>query len=129
MRKILKNIAVQENLFLPAARLEQIIQESDGDIRLAINTLQFQSIPIDESNPRDPKEPPPPARRAKDGSKLVEFDEHVGHLSLFHAIGKVVYAKRDTQGNYESTPEVNCSLLSMFLLLHLLIDLLHYSIS
>jgi cell cycle checkpoint protein len=109
MKKILKEIARKECLFLPASKLEEFVDESDGDIRLAINSLQFRSIPIDDTFVEE-KPPPAPVRRAKkDGAKIVEFDDHVGHLSLFHAVGKVLYAKRDAHGNYESTPEVSFS--------------------
>ncbi|KAI7892842.1 Rad17 cell cycle checkpoint protein-domain-containing protein [Mucor mucedo] len=93
MKKILKNILQCEKLCVSDRKLEEIIDVSNGDIRSAINSLQFMScIPI---------MPPKKFRR----TQVVDFDNHIGNLSLFHAIGKVIYAKHNEDGTFESKPD------------------------
>ncbi|KAF1803566.1 Rad17 cell cycle checkpoint protein-domain-containing protein [Mucor lusitanicus] len=96
MNKVLKNILSQEHANVPKDRLDDIIEKSDGDIRAAINTLQFDTI-----HSRKARKVP---SKKKSGDK-PPFDDKTGPLTLFHAVGKVLYAKRNPNGTYESKPE------------------------
>jgi DNA polymerase III delta prime subunit len=101
LKKVLQNIANRENLHVPNSILENIIDNSNGDIRIAINSLQFQSVAGTPSS-----QPVPKKRKNRKGEVIVDFNRHMGHLSLFHAVGKVLYAKKNVNGTLESSPEV-----------------------
>lgn len=94
MKKVLKNIIQKERLRINDNKLEEIIEISHGDIRNAINTLQFLS-------------PRSIATKKLKTSNPTHFDDHIGNLSLFHAVGKVIYAKREPDGTFKSKPEVS----------------------
>jgi hypothetical protein len=47
MKKILNRIAAEENVKLDTFALEALLEKSHGDIRLAINALQFECIKTD----------------------------------------------------------------------------------
>ncbi|KAK4522068.1 uncharacterized protein ATC70_004607 [Mucor velutinosus] len=96
MNKVLKNILSQEPVNVPKDLLDEIIEKCDGDIRAAINTLQFDSIHSRKTRKILSKK--------KSGNK-PPFDDKTGPLTLFHAVGKVLYAKRNPDGTYESKPE------------------------
>lgn len=96
MTKALKSILSQEHVTVPKEHLDDIIEKSDGDIRAAINTLQFDSIHSRKAR-RVPSK--------KKSANKAPFDDKTGPLTLFHAIGKVLYAKRNPNGTYESLPE------------------------
>ncbi|KAI8138601.1 Rad17 cell cycle checkpoint protein-domain-containing protein [Fennellomyces sp. T-0311] len=94
---------IQENEYrntkhcLPKDQLSQIVERSHGDIRNAINTLQFHCIP---------PSPHIPMKRKRDNQdSMGQAGERGAPLDLFHALGKVLYAKRDPQGKFESRPE------------------------
>lgn len=101
IKKVLNSIASCENLHLPNSQMENLIDTSNGDIRQAINSLQFFSNQGSSSSYPIPKK-----RRNDKGEVIVDFMRHTGHLSLFHAVGKVLYAKRNVDGTFESNPEV-----------------------
>lgn len=76
-------------------KLDAIVENSNGDIRSAINSIQFTSrIPVR------------PIKKKKPNNDVVDFDNHIGNLTLFHAVGKVVYAKRNQDKTFESKPDV-----------------------
>lgn len=99
MLKILSSIKNAEGLSIPQPYLNNLVQDSNGDIRSAINGLQFISNQVR-------KERATTTTKAS-SSKVVEFDKHVSKLSLFHAVGKVLYAKRNTDQTLESKPDVS----------------------
>lgn len=72
MTKLLNQVARAEHLCLPAPLLDRILLESDGDIRAAINSLQFWSL-------------------MKGGGLLGSKDNK---LDIFHALGRIFYPKR-----------------------------------
>lgn len=86
-----------ENVKLAKDQLQDILDKSDGDIRAAINNVQFYAV----------RTLHPSARRKVTSikSNVVPFDEKIGPLDLFHAVGKVLYAKRNPDGTLESKPE------------------------
>ncbi len=87
MKKILGKISSQQKCQIPPTFFEDLYLQSDGDIRHAILTLQLQCT----------------------GLKSVVQNSHLSSqqndrdqkLSTFHALGKLLYAKRilDSDGN------------------------------
>lgn len=96
MLKILKSIVQNEKIRITENKLAEVVEASNGDIRSAINALQFMSCA-----------PTFATRKKRNNNGIVDFDSHIGNLSLFHAVGKVVYAKRNQDGTFESKPDVN----------------------
>ncbi|KAG2220189.1 hypothetical protein INT45_005362 [Circinella minor] len=89
---------------LSKEQLTQIGELSRGDIRNAINMLQFHCIPPSLNSTKLPM------KRKRDQlnnekEKLIHAQERGSPLQLFHALGKVLYAKRDAKGQLESPPE------------------------
>ncbi|KAI7878745.1 Rad17-domain-containing protein [Lichtheimia hyalospora FSU 10163] len=77
--------------------ISRIAESSRGDIRNAINNLQYYCIPS--------------TSRSRDNTKRRRTDIQVSEsredpLSLFHAVGKVLHAKRSPDGKLESLPEI-----------------------
>ncbi|CAO3684340.1 unnamed protein product [Umbelopsis ramanniana] len=70
---------------------DAIAAVSNGDIRSAINNLQFYATPKQDNGSVDHVKASTMGREAS--------------LDLFHAIGKVLYAKRTSKGVLESNPE------------------------
>lgn len=96
--KVLSKTALKANVQIGKDRLEELSELSNGDIRAAINMLQFYSTSKNANKHSGIK------RKRDDDASL--FCRTTGSLSLFHAVGKVLYAKRDINGYYESKPEV-----------------------
>ncbi|KAL9548638.1 hypothetical protein MBANPS3_005593 [Mucor bainieri] len=96
MNKVLKNILSQEHAHVSKDYLAEIIEKSDGDVRAAINALQFDTIHSRKARKVPNKTNP---------ENKAPFDDKTGPLTLFHAVGKVLYAKRNPDGTYESKPE------------------------
>ncbi|GIY51425.1 cell cycle checkpoint protein RAD17 [Caerostris darwini] len=75
---------------LSKAQLESIASDSKGDIRNAINTMQFLCMTQSAK---------PKFSQKKDTSKTKESEECAlkrdSSLFLFHALGKILYCKRD----------------------------------
>ncbi|CEP08975.1 hypothetical protein [Parasitella parasitica] len=97
MTKALKYILAQEEASIEKETLEDLIEKSDGDIRATINNLQFECLHELKSKKKVPAK--------KKSTDKAPFDDKLGPLSLFHALGKVLYAKRNPSGTYESKPE------------------------
>ncbi|KAI8353224.1 Rad17 cell cycle checkpoint protein-domain-containing protein [Blakeslea trispora] len=93
MNKALQRVISGQDLAISKAQLDTLIEFSGGDIRLAINHLQFY--------PRHDKR----KKHEKHKKKEISFEEKIGPLDLFHAVGKVLYSKRRADGTYESRPE------------------------
>ncbi|GIY34937.1 cell cycle checkpoint protein RAD17 [Caerostris extrusa] len=75
---------------LSKAQLESIVSDSKGDIRNAINTMQFLCMTQSAK---------PKFSQKKDTSKTKESEvcalKRDSSLFLFHALGKILYCKRD----------------------------------
>ncbi|CEI96133.1 hypothetical protein RMCBS344292_10300 [Rhizopus microsporus] len=95
--KVLSKTALKANVQIGKDRLDELSELSNGDIRAAINMLQFYSTSKNTDKHSGIK------RKRDDDASL--FCRTTGSLSLFHAVGKVLYAKRDINGYYESKPE------------------------
>jgi hypothetical protein len=112
MRKILTRIAVAEGKGRAVEEVEGIVASSRGDIRHAILTLQLQlqgrrsSLPSFSSSSllggrkkkqKTKKEEEEERKERRKGQKEGEGEEEEqkdAYMSNFHAIGKVLYAKR-----------------------------------
>ncbi|KAH8555650.1 Rad17 cell cycle checkpoint protein-domain-containing protein [Umbelopsis sp. PMI_123] len=90
LTKIISSIYKSETLDVPID-FEAIAAISNGDIRSAINNLQFYATPKEQSD------------------SIGHLDmSSIGRetpLDLFHALGKVLYAKRTAKGALQSVPE------------------------
>ncbi|OBZ88643.1 Cell cycle checkpoint protein RAD17 [Choanephora cucurbitarum] len=91
MVKALNRVIQDQDLTVTKPQLDALTEASEGDIRSAINHLQFYAK----------RQPPQKKRKAK----VKAFDEKIGPLDLFHAVGKVLYGKRNPDGTFESKPE------------------------
>lgn len=99
MINIVTKIVNREGMSIPHDCLESLVDNSNGDIRSAINALQFSSnTGNDETTATSAPTNP---------TNIVDFDKHISKLSLFHAVGKVVYAKRNADDTLESKPDVS----------------------
>lgn len=78
MKKVLTSIAQKENPTISADVINAICEKSDGDLRQAINSLQFFSVG---------------SRKTRKSRKQSESNRDPT-LSLFHAVGKIMYNKR-----------------------------------
>lgn len=85
MKKILDKIASQQNCEIPSSFLEELHLQSGGDVRHAVMTLQLQSTGL--------KSLPPTANRT------ARQNDRDKKLSTFHALGKILYAKRKVDDN------------------------------
>lgn len=85
MKKILEPIAQQHNFRITDEEYEELYFECRGDIRHAIMTLQVQS--------RRPKH-----LVGKPAALLCQTNSRDVHLSTFHSLGKLLYAKRVDDG-------------------------------
>jgi len=114
MRKVLENIKIKENLDIDDGAMSQIVLSSGGDIRNAINTLQFYVDPSKEQPKKAKKGKEKEIKGVKGGKgtkqKKKKIDEQINleeevkdhsisygrdfSLSLFHALGKILYNKR-----------------------------------
>ena len=85
MRKILEKIAIRQNCKIPSTFLEELHLNSGGDVRHAIMTLQLQSTGLQSLVPT--------------ASRSSRDNERDKKLSTFHALGKMLYAKRKIDGD------------------------------
>lgn len=76
MKKIIEKIAKQQSCRVSSTFFEDLYSHSDGDIRHAIMTLQLQSTGIKSLSPSS------------------DHSDRDHKLSTFHALGKLLYAKR-----------------------------------
>ncbi|RKP14651.1 Rad17 cell cycle checkpoint protein-domain-containing protein [Piptocephalis cylindrospora] len=90
MSRALKYISEAENLSLPSCAITSIVSSSSGDLRAAINTLQFDSVGYSEE------------KKGKKGhgfrSTAVAFSSSLSSSSVHfhHALGRVFYKKSGT---------------------------------
>jgi len=89
MEKAVASVAMAEGLQLSKRTIAAIAEASHGDIRCAINALQFQ------------------CRHGGADTKYAQWGSRDVSLTLFHAVGKVLYCKRaqDDSSRLESSPE------------------------
>ncbi|RCI04967.1 Cell cycle checkpoint protein rad17, partial [Rhizopus stolonifer] len=88
MTKALNRVIHGQDIYMSKDQLNDLIETSDGDLRSAINNLQFY------------------AKRNQHYTKRRKtFDQKIGPLDLFHAVGKVLYAKRHADHTLQSKPE------------------------
>jgi hypothetical protein len=136
MRKVLENIKTKENLDIDDGTMSQIVLSSGGDIRNAINTLQFYVDPTLEKPKKKKKGKEKESKIAKGGKgtkqkKMKTNEEDLElldvkdqsiffgrdfSLSLFHALGKILHNKRrivteyyecEMNHNFRETPANN----------------------
>lgn len=98
IKRTLSKICRQEQYSLSAEQIDLVAQASGGDIRQAITSLQFSSLKQDSmlnlslsiSKPNFPEE-----KVDGHGGFSVQFGRDET-LSLFHALGKFLHNKRET---------------------------------
>lgn len=98
IKRTLSKICRQEQYSLSAEQIDLVAQASGGDIRHAITSLQFSSLKQDPmlnlslsiSKPNFPEE-----KVDGHGGFSVQFGRDET-LSLFHALGKFLHNKRET---------------------------------
>ncbi|KAI8051789.1 Rad17 cell cycle checkpoint protein-domain-containing protein [Thamnidium elegans] len=95
MLKIVSSIKNREGMSISHDYLDSLVEDSNGDIRSAINALQFLS----NTNKRTKLSAPTKL------TETIDFDKHISKLPLFHAVGKVLYAKRNADNTLESKPD------------------------
>lgn len=89
MKKALNVILKSENCSHLVSQIPGIIKESCGDLRNAIFSLQFQAIGNSLNKPKKKKKR---KKNSKKDKSLIGGRD--ANFSLFHALGKVLYAKR-----------------------------------
>eukprot|EP01127_Copromyxa_protea_P010500 TRINITY_DN2552_c0_g3_i1.p1 TRINITY_DN2552_c0_g3~~TRINITY_DN2552_c0_g3_i1.p1 ORF type:complete len:870 (+),score=101.98 TRINITY_DN2552_c0_g3_i1:253-2862(+) len=93
LMSVLKRIAEKEDLSVTTEGLQKIADNSNGDVRNAINSLQFSESKSDTKLLKG-KEPVKRGRTKKKSSSVTASSGKDASLSLFHALGKVLYNKR-----------------------------------
>ncbi|KAJ3047376.1 Cell cycle checkpoint protein rad17 [Rhizophlyctis rosea] len=90
------------------AQIERIATSSSGDIRCALNALQFISLQSDRFwTPHPPRSQKNGRKKGSVVEKSQESSVPIGNrevrLALFHSLGKVLYNKRDDPDSPDST--------------------------
>jgi cell cycle checkpoint protein len=85
MKKILDSIAKQEGIKLPPTSFERMHARSGGDLRYAITALQYEQTGQTST--------------IENGEKDRGNSKRDTKLSTFHALGKLLYAKRLATGS------------------------------
>jgi cell cycle checkpoint protein len=88
MTKLLNKIIIAEGIQKSKNIVEKIVEISNGDIRNAINSLQFQMVVKQRGN----------SLECFSGGRDVTID-------IFHCLGRVFYPKKDENGLYIHDPE------------------------
>ncbi|KAI9304902.1 Rad17 cell cycle checkpoint protein-domain-containing protein [Cunninghamella echinulata] len=104
MNRVLNQEARYSNVSLSSERINDIIEQCHGDIRCAINTMQFHCTPSRSLLPQKRKK-----NRSNNNNNQQSISSSNIHcrenpLTFYHAIGKVLYAKREESGALESKP-------------------------
>ena len=101
LQKALKRVAVMEGVTLSKEEISELVSSANGDVRTAINLLQFNSVGLSNSQKL--------SKGAK--SKLSCGSSKDSTLFLFRALGKIFYCKRDppTQKKKESNKVIPSS--------------------
>jgi len=93
--------------------IEAIVANAAGDLRAAINNLQFQSFrvtssalkeSITKSQPSGNKRISKPQTKSKSGAKASESGQRDSSLFLFHALGKILHCKREAGSSQDERP-------------------------
>ncbi|XWS33885.1 hypothetical protein CRYUN_Cryun22dG0121300 [Craigia yunnanensis] len=103
IKKTLSRICRQEQCNVAAEEIDQIAKASGGDIRHAITSLQLfclkPNVELDLSSPNST-----PSYPKENANELIAFNGGFssqygrdGTLTLFHALGKFLHNKRDTE--------------------------------
>eukprot|EP01116_Phalansterium_solitarium_P023501 TRINITY_DN825_c0_g1_i2.p1 TRINITY_DN825_c0_g1~~TRINITY_DN825_c0_g1_i2.p1 ORF type:complete len:805 (+),score=298.11 TRINITY_DN825_c0_g1_i2:2583-4997(+) len=100
LRKVLERVAAREQLSMPGDQLRSLAEEAQGDLRQALLTLQFLAVrPV----PLAPQDTPTDADGSSSDASAAD-DQAAGPcgmrqagMSLFQALGKVLYQKRRPQ--------------------------------
>ncbi|XP_062144381.1 cell cycle checkpoint protein RAD17 isoform X2 [Alnus glutinosa] len=103
IKKTLSRICRQEQCNVTASQMDLIAKVSCGDIRQAITSLQFfclkpdsmHSLSLRDTITTYSREKPDEVRSMEDGFSLQFGRDET--LSLFHALGKFLHNKRDTE--------------------------------
>ena len=107
MKKVLSRICEQEHCNMSCQQIESIANTSGGDIRHAIATLHYlclkqeQKMVVSSNKCSNNSE----AKTSNPGQKDGQHSLPVGRdltLSLFHALGKFLHNKRETEPSMES---------------------------
>ena len=94
VKKCLQQIACKEKLPIPTGLIDSIYNSCGGDLRNAIMTLQFQILGLSKKSNfrlRTEKNTRLPSKYEKAGNGCYDRDIK---LFPFHALGKLLYAKR-----------------------------------
>lgn len=91
LSKALKAIADAEKL---STDIASIVDAANGDLRNAILTLQFSSVTASGMERVNGKR----KKKAEKSTKPIGVHSKDKSLFIFHAIGKILYAKRDEEG-------------------------------
>lgn len=86
-----------------SALIDTIVINANGDLRAAINNLQFQSLRVTSSafkeslklSSQSSSKSASKTQKTKSGSKASESGQKDSSLFLFHALGKILHCKRD----------------------------------
>ncbi|CAO3644263.1 unnamed protein product [Cunninghamella blakesleeana] len=106
LKKVMKRILEQEsryqNVSLSGNQMDDIIEQCHGDIRCAIITMQFYCRPSRPLLPQKRKNSTISNSDQSSSSSNIHCRDNP--LDFFHAIGKVLSAKRDGSGALSSKP-------------------------
>lgn len=104
-KKVLSRICRQEQCDVTAEQIDLIAKTSRGDIRNAIASLQFFCLKPSPMRPLSSPGPPNSVKKPDESNILdVGFPLEFGRdetLSLFHALGKFLHNKRETENGIE----------------------------
>ncbi|GAB6031669.1 Cell cycle checkpoint protein rad17 [Chamberlinius hualienensis] len=95
LNRCLRRIADAENLSVPPELIDSISTNSHGDIRAAINALQFTyDAPHQLINKTKTKSRRKQAKLAKDECRQLNIGSRDESLFFLHALGKILHCKR-----------------------------------
>ncbi|PON53469.1 Checkpoint protein [Parasponia andersonii] len=102
LKKILSRICRLEQCNVSADQIDLIAKASGGDIRHAITSLQFFCVKPSQMHPLSSRDSPTRSKEKLDESNIFDagFPLEFGRdetLSLFHALGKFLHNKRETE--------------------------------
>ncbi|KAF2069754.1 hypothetical protein CYY_008930 [Polysphondylium violaceum] len=107
LSKLLKRLVTNEKIIISSDQLEAIGEESGGDLRAAINSLEFHSIGSNSnsgsilmkskksnSSPFSLNSSSNSNKSVGNGLEIEPFRNRDSTYSLFHSLGKILYNKR-----------------------------------
>lgn len=106
IKKVLSRICRLEQCNVSADQIDLIAKASGGDIRHAITSLQFVCVKPGQMHPLSSPNPPTRSKEKLDDINILDagFPLEFGRdetLSLFHALGKFLHNKRETENVME----------------------------